>query len=333
MESAEVLANGKEKLEKMNKELQSFNKRLKETFRSISGNKTHLKLKDIFLLFNKIVKDYLENISSLRLAVKDMITKLAFVIAKKSGKEMIDDFTRIFSTTVNEIPAILTNISRRYNQILYCMIKGRNTHFTGEKEEKMPFIRQNLHDVIDIYGDRESHDPISYFKRKCLKSQIISEEIEDLKCDEECGRNRATILKNYTYDERRFQDRLKKEDFFDLENDKMDFDIAKFGFLFKKITPKNDMDFTIENNRIDGNIVRLECQHRLTIAIRLDKTNKIPVDVCFSKYKETNSKGKLLKPESTSKSKYMRSVQELAISVINTYVSYQKVPIIYFCEW
>lgn len=64
-------------------------------------------------------------------------------------------------------------------------IKGQKIHFTGEKEDKMLEIRHIVHDVIDIWGQKDSHDPISYFKNKCLKSKILSEEIEDLKGEEE----------------------------------------------------------------------------------------------------------------------------------------------------
>lgn len=42
-------------------------------------------------------------------------------------------------------------------------------------------MRQNLLEVIDIWGKRETQDPITYFKKKCIKSKIIYEEIEDLK--------------------------------------------------------------------------------------------------------------------------------------------------------
>lgn len=45
-------------------------------------------------------------------------------------------------------------------------IRGQNTHFTGEKEEKMPEIRQTLYDVIDIWGQKDTDFPVFYFKKK-----------------------------------------------------------------------------------------------------------------------------------------------------------------------
>jgi hypothetical protein len=73
------------------------------------------------------------------------------------------------------------SISRKYQEIIQCKIKGQNIHFTGEKEEMLPSMRQNLLEIIDVWGKRETQDPITYFKKKCIKSKIIFEEIEDLK--------------------------------------------------------------------------------------------------------------------------------------------------------
>lgn len=77
------------------------------------------------------------------------------------------------------------SISKRYSQILKYKIKGQNIHFTGEKDERMLYIRQAIHEVLDVWGRKDPYDPIVYFKKKCLKSKILAEEIEDLKGDEE----------------------------------------------------------------------------------------------------------------------------------------------------
>lgn len=73
---------------------------------------------------------------------------------------------RVYQSTVVEIPKLLVSISRRYNQIMKIKIRGQNTHFTGEKEEKMPEIRQTLYDVIDIWGQKDTDFPVFYFKKK-----------------------------------------------------------------------------------------------------------------------------------------------------------------------
>lgn len=39
-----------------------------------------------------------------------------------------------------------------------------NTYFTGEKEESMPELRQSVNEVIDIWGQKEGVDIISFFK-------------------------------------------------------------------------------------------------------------------------------------------------------------------------
>ena len=45
-------------------------------------------------------------------------------------------------------------------------IKGHNTHFTGEKEERMPLIMQSLYEVVDVWGQKDTHEPVGFFKRK-----------------------------------------------------------------------------------------------------------------------------------------------------------------------
>ena len=68
-------------------------------------------------------------------------------------------------------------------------------HFSGEKEEHMPEIRQSIVDVIDIWGQKEGVDIVSYFKKKWLKSLVIADDIDDLKTAEESEKNKEYIRK------------------------------------------------------------------------------------------------------------------------------------------
>lgn len=61
----------KKKLTKMNPELNSFNKKLKEPFRTI-----------------------LEEISTLRVMMYELISKLTILITKKSGRDLLETFEK-----------------------------------------------------------------------------------------------------------------------------------------------------------------------------------------------------------------------------------------------
>lgn len=117
------------------------------------------------------------------------------------------------------------------------------TYFTGEKEENMPKIRNVLADVIDIWGKRDNTDTIGYFKKKWLKSKLIAEDIEDLKGQEECDKNKHFIKNYYKYNDKNSQNRLSREDYFDLENDEK-LDLEKFSKLFTSVKD-NEFKFII----------------------------------------------------------------------------------------
>lgn len=214
-------------------------------------------------------------------------------------------------------------------------IRGQNIHFTGEKEERLPETRQYLYDVIDIQGKQDPCEPISiYFKKKCLKSKLISGEIEDLKGYEECERNQALIKNMYTFNESLDKDHnrgLKKEDFFDLETGN-NYTIEKFQKLFLS-NPKKKFDMQVFKDPCEGTLVALDIPYRVTIMIRLDYTNKVPKAWWFCKYHEKDRSQRYLKPEAKSKWKYMQSLNEVAIHAMNSYTNYYSIPIIYFCEW
>ena len=52
----------------------------------------------------------------------------------------------------------------------------------------MPLIRQEIPDLLNLMTTPEGPDQITFFKKKSLKSKVISEEIEDLKSNEEKDR-------------------------------------------------------------------------------------------------------------------------------------------------
>jgi hypothetical protein len=108
-----------------------------------------------------------------------------------------------------------------------------------------------------------------------LKSKIIGEEIEDLKCDEECQRNKSKIFERYKFNENKPHELLQKEDYFEIENvDKLD--LENFGKIFLNLKRNNEFSFRVNHDSLDGNIISLELPGKLTILIRVDRTNKNP---------------------------------------------------------
>lgn len=71
----------------------------------------------------------------------------------------------------------------------------------------------------------------------------------------------------------------------------------------------------------------------IVFSIRLDKSLKIPKAICVSAYTETTRTRSPLFPESRSKYKYFRSVNNYALHVLNTYISYEEIPILPLIEW
>jgi hypothetical protein len=125
---------------------------------------------------------------------------------------------------------------------------------------------------------------------------------------------------------------MTKEDYKSLWETEI-LDLDKLGLVFKSNRNK-DLDFWVISDEFgQGNIIVLELKYKMSIFIRVDITHRIPKSVWYCKYREKSSKGKLLKPEDKSSWQYFQSIQNVAIGVINTYVSVHSLPIVYFLEW
>ena len=251
-----------------------------------------------------------------------------------------------------EIPRLLWIISRKYFEITKFKIKGRTVHFWGQKEIDLPQIRQSLNEILDLANQVDTQGMISLFKKFCLKSKVLSEDINSLKRLEEKEKN-IRIAKD-RYKGERIRQEAKQEgnsttnrgrnmeenghgipqqyDGIDMATAKS-IDLDKLGELFLKIE-NNPLKYTVlVDNFGEGNIIVLELSKAMTILIRVDSTHRIPICWWFWSYREKNRRNKLLLPESKSSCHYFRSIQELSIEVINYFVSTHDCPIIYFMEW
>lgn len=95
----------------------------------------------------------------------------------------------------------------------------------------------------------------------------------------------------------------------------------------------NEFSYTFKNDRLDGPIFIMYAKRKIVFSIRLDKSYKVPKCICVSGYTETSKTGSPLLPEAKSKYKYFQSINNCAIHALNTYVSYEKVPILALIEW
>jgi len=97
--------------------------------------------------------------------------------------------------------------------------------------------------------------------------------------------------------------------------------------------PDNDFHYKFTNDVLNGPILLMYSKRKVVFTIRLDKSMKTPKWICVSGYTETTKTGSPLNPESRSKYKYFRSVNNYATHALNTYVSYEEVPLLPLIEW
>lgn len=203
-----------------------------------------------------------------------------------------------------EIARILCIISKKYYEIVSFKIKGRNIHFSGEKEDQLPSCRQNINDTLDLANAKEGPDGVSFFKKKCLKSKILNEEIEFLKKNEEEVKCTDQIRKRYHHSEISKNKNLKflenvPENYqgIDIFNH-TEINLDELGLIFKAIHECPTLKYSVLFDEFQvGNIIVIEFAGEMTIQIRVDRTHTIPITACFGAYRERNRFGKILKPE------------------------------------
>ena len=148
-------------------------------------------------------------------------------------------------------------INEKYNEVSNFKIQSNNIHFTWENENKLPYIRQNLYDLIDVSGQDPSYDSCGYFKKKCVKSSHIIDEIEELKANEEFEKNATYIQIQYQYKENRTV--LKRDEYTLIFNTKEplgEVGLEKVKIIFEEKNNK-ELNFRIILDALDGHIVNL----------------------------------------------------------------------------
>lgn len=88
-----------------------------------------------------------------------------------------------------------------------------------------------------------------------------------------------------------------------------------------------------QDNKNKAPIFSRYANRKIVFTIRLDKSLKVPKWICVSGFSELTKRGNPLPPESKSKFKYFQSINDLAIHAMNTYVSYEEVPVLALIHW
>lgn len=146
-----------------------------------------------------------------------------------------------------------------------------------------------MNDTLDMGVKREGSDLISYFKKKCLKSKILSEDIDSLKRFEEKDKTTELIKRKY-HVERDSRNRsnnaleLNISDFetIDIFSDK-ELNMDLLGKFFMKNSPRNNLlNYSVLIDEFsEFNTIVLEIPKEMTILIKVDQTHMVPICCCF----------------------------------------------------
>lgn len=71
----------------------------------------------------------------------------------------------------------------------------------------------------------------------------------------------------------------------------------------------------------------------MTVLIRIDSVKRQPTAVCFCAYDERDRRRKKLKPESRSRHKYMQSISNVGLQMLNAFKAYPAPQVVFFSEW
>ena len=195
--------------------------------------------------------------------------------------------------------------------------KNMNKQIEWYREDKVMFTRQMLTNTFESESAALTKiDHPMYFRRRFLKSKLIWEEVNELRADE-------SSLKNQDYVQKLFENCLTE-----------DGNLSKTEVLTKlQKIPDNPFLYKFMSDSLNGPYLIMYAKRIIVFTIRLDKTLKIPKWIWVSGYSETTRAGEILPPESRSKYKFFQSINDYAIHAMNTYVSYEEVPILALIEW
>lgn len=179
----------------------------------------------------------------------------------------------------------------------------------------------NTRQIFTNIFESEAHsmnkiDHPMYFRRRFLKSKLINEEVNELRNDE-------SSQKNQDYIQKLFVNCLLPSGFLDCD---------KVITILKGI-PDNQFRYKFSKDPLNGPILIMYVKKRIVFTIRLNLKMTIPKWIWVSSFNEMTKTGSPLPPESKSKFKYFKSINNYAIHAMNTYVSYEGVPILALMEW
>jgi hypothetical protein len=192
-----------------------------------------------------------------------------------------------------------------------------NMNLEWYREEKIIYTRQLLTSTFESEAiSLTKIDHPMYFRRRFLKSKLIWDEVNELRANE-------SSLKNQDYIQKLFTDWVDPNG--RLKTDKI------VATLMSQ--PDNPFQYKFSNDPLDGPALWMYAKRKIVFTIRLDKTLKVPKTIWVSAYTESTKSGGPLPPESKSKYKFFQSINSYAIHALNTYVSYEDIPILALIEW
>ena len=123
---------------------------------------------------------------------------------------------------------------------------------------------------------------VDILENKWVKSAIIKDEIDQLKSQEEFDKNKVCIEVHYVFNEKRPV--LTADEYFPLESEE-ELNLKQLRRIFMA-RQSNKLNFILIENYLDGDIICLEAEYKMSIMIRLDQTRRRPTAAWFWKYRE-----------------------------------------------